>query len=656
MKQLRYIKRIFLIAVFFGSLNGIKAQSSLNVSHNSSSPSAYSGDTISYHINLSSINGFNQQVYLSVSSPTLTDSNFSYNLSASTINYPYANGSDLVMILKEVNVSGLYTFVVSASNGPISVRDSIKLYISSERRYCAWQEIRPSLPSGYMDKSFMDRNNARWYINEDLYLVKNLDGHSSSYKIPGTHNGGEFHSKTLVFDIYNNVWINNTSQLLKFDGTFWTIFDKSNSSIPSANIVSIDADSKGNIWMATIDAGIVAFKDGIWSSYNTSNSDIPNNACRQIKVDREDNVWATSYNSDYQVASILMKLINNKWEWYTNKSLCISGEFFNLNFDHKNNLWMTTSYTVYAHDTDPYFISNALIKFDGKQWEQWFSYKTPPYNHIIRDSSTCNIISKDNNSNFQGGILDGVFIDNSGNTWLVEYNNQGPSSIHKYDGINWYSYNSLNSVIPPGQGSFSLNNYAENNSDTLFYSINGKTYFFHCPSKRISSIAGIVHEANGFMNTGIVEAIEVNTKQTYLTTSDNEGNFFLDSLAKGNYILRAIPSGNAFNTTYYPNASVEADAYVLNLKGQITDIDIYLNTITGIEDGQSTSRLLISPNPFTDRLEIKNYSQELEITDITGAAIFKGKIQDGTIDTGNWNAGMYLLKIKGSVYKIMKVQ
>lgn len=107
-----------------------------------------------------------------------------------------------------------------------------------------------------------------WIINGSK-LIRFHDLDTVSYPIPFTMN-----SNTSVQDIeidnQNNIWIatggwpnvNNTNQgMLKFDGTNWTVFNTSNSPMPTNNLFKIKADKNNNIWVCTKDKGVIVYNE-----------------------------------------------------------------------------------------------------------------------------------------------------------------------------------------------------------------------------------------------------------------------------------------------------------------------------------------------------------------------------------------------------------
>lgn len=100
-------------------------------------------------------------------------------------------------------------------------------------------------------------------------------------------------------------------------------------------------------------------------------------------------------------------------------------------------------------------------------------------------------------------------------------------------------------------------------------------------------------------------------------------------------------------TAFTLNADAEELA-IDNLRIYGTDI------LTSTQTNNSTS-ILISPNPFSDKLNVSS-NQELIITDLMGNVFFEGKAENGSVDTHSYSKGVYILRFKNQVevFKLIK--
>jgi ligand-binding sensor domain-containing protein len=79
--------------------------------------------------------------------------------------------------------------------------------------------------------------------------------------------------------------------LAKFDGVNWTVYNTSNSGLPSNYIRALAIDEKGNIWIGTASQGLVKFDGKNWTVYKRSNSGLPDNNVTAIAIDGRGNKW-----------------------------------------------------------------------------------------------------------------------------------------------------------------------------------------------------------------------------------------------------------------------------------------------------------------------------------------------------------------------------
>lgn len=89
--------------------------------------------------------------------------------------------------------------------------------------------------------------------------------------------------------------------LTKFDGSNWTNYNTHNSSIQSNTIMDIEIDKYGNIWLATMgDCGLTCFDGNTeWTNFNTWNSGISHNCVNAIAIDpNTDIIWLDHWSPE----------------------------------------------------------------------------------------------------------------------------------------------------------------------------------------------------------------------------------------------------------------------------------------------------------------------------------------------------------------------
>jgi ligand-binding sensor domain-containing protein len=75
----------------------------------------------------------------------------------------------------------------------------------------------------------------------------------------------------------------------------WTVYNTSNSGLPSNDVRAIAIDGQGNKWIGTPNGGLAKFDGVNWTVYNTSNSGLPSNSVHAIAIDEQGNKWIGTF-------------------------------------------------------------------------------------------------------------------------------------------------------------------------------------------------------------------------------------------------------------------------------------------------------------------------------------------------------------------------
>ncbi|MEI7802349.1 MAG: two-component regulator propeller domain-containing protein [Bacteroidota bacterium] len=95
----------------------------------------------------------------------------------------------------------------------------------------------------------------------------------------------------VVADYDNNIWVGlENNGIAKFDGSIWTLYNSSNSLLPSNIVHSISVDRNNKIWVGT-DNGLASFYNNSWTVFNTANSPFLDNDISVVKADSINNIW-----------------------------------------------------------------------------------------------------------------------------------------------------------------------------------------------------------------------------------------------------------------------------------------------------------------------------------------------------------------------------
>ena len=155
----------------------------------------------------------------------------------------------------------------------------------------------------------IDQNGNKWMCPITCFDLQNMiinhgglveyDG--SNWTVYDTTNSGIPSNSlgSIEPDKNGNIWIGSTGGLTKFDGTNWTTYDTSNSNLPKNFLVilAIAIDINDDVWLGTVFGGLVKF-DGInMTVYDTSNSDMPDMCIKALVIDSKGNKWIATCNS-----------------------------------------------------------------------------------------------------------------------------------------------------------------------------------------------------------------------------------------------------------------------------------------------------------------------------------------------------------------------
>lgn len=259
--------------------------------------------------------------------------------------------------------------------------------------------------------------------------------------------------KDLTCDSFGNIWIAGYNALHRFDGTTWTEFSPSNSTIEGYPH-RVLADSNNNIWatVTTVNGSFACMFDGV----TFSNHLIPFNIGNQLdmSLDANNELLIFGYlgmvNFDgitfnlimglpFSSVSVAQRDLNGKiytgfWgagdtlfiefdpassSWYgikTSNSFLDSNYGWDVDIDSENNRWFITS------------SGGGLTKFDGAHWTNL----TTANSGIPDNSLRC------------------LFFDSNNNFW-IGLQTSSPYPLAKFDGINW-EYFDLAPLFSGGSG------------------------------------------------------------------------------------------------------------------------------------------------------------------------------------------------------------
>ncbi len=139
--------------------------------------------------------------------------------------------------------------------------------------------------------------------------------------------------------------------LARFDGRSWQVFQPHNSGLPSSDVRHVVIDGLGRIWVATFGGGIACFDGENWTVYTPSNSPLP-----------ESNVWTLSVEADTILwigtrGRGVLRFDGHSWQWWHRGNSPLGSDAINfIIIDTLGIKWIGTDYW-------------GLQSFDGTQWQ-----------------------------------------------------------------------------------------------------------------------------------------------------------------------------------------------------------------------------------------------------------------------------------------------
>ncbi len=138
-----------------------------------------------------------------------------------------------------------------------------------------------------------DRNGIIWFGSNGKGLVK-YDG--ASCMTYNTKNSGLKNDKIYAVkeDLDGALWIaagyagtsSDIDGIARYDGSEWTWYE----ALATAPVNDIAIDSKGVKWFASANKGLSCY-DGAWTIYNSSNSPLPSDRVQSLLIDTRGHLW-----------------------------------------------------------------------------------------------------------------------------------------------------------------------------------------------------------------------------------------------------------------------------------------------------------------------------------------------------------------------------
>ncbi len=286
----------------------------------------------------------------------------------------------------------------------------------------------------------------------------------------------------------NTVWVATLGVVVCIDRLTGvrTFVDKSNSGLPSQQVMAIFCDSADNIWFGH-DLGLTKYDGNTWVNYNTGNSGLPHNFVQAITEDYSGNLWVGTEGGLARFDGALWKAWPNFGRighlsaesngaiWFTPGFQSMPGLHLARMKDTIVSLWDTSSAIIPGVITDLYIDSmdaKWIATYDGLCWYKdtvWNVFNTG--NSAIPNNTIYSVSVNESGAIWLGtsnlGVL--VFSDtsfssytsyNTNNSGLTSYSVYkvrfidqqawivGYFSFFLFDGNSWTSFDLTNSGLP----------------------------------------------------------------------------------------------------------------------------------------------------------------------------------------------------------------
>ena len=352
-------------------------------------------------------------------------------------------------------------------------------------------------------------------------------------------------------DLYGNIWVGTDKGLIELDKNL-EIVRSYEDSIGDSEVYNIYDDSKGHIWICTLDSGLykINLDDRSVDNYknNEYESSIPSNTVRDVLIDSKGKLWIATdkgiCNFDYE-EEIFIRY--NK-EPYDNNSL-IDDETFCLFKDSSGLIWVGTYSGISIFNPNNNF----------------YYFKSNPY---------------DKNS-LSGNIIHGIYEDNDNTLW-VGTNEDGVNIING-DIINHLNKENSNLISNLIEDITGFNNYVfigTNEGLSVLEKINDKNHTITnytdkdgLPSNKIRSL---FIDSKGYLWIGTDKGLAIldvyNKKIIDIT-------YMFDKIGVSDKFVRAIyedSKGNYYIGCFLEGGLIKIDSNTKEYKVyQNNDNDIY---------------------------------------------------------------------------------
>lgn len=217
--------------------------------------------------------------------------------------------------------------------------------------------------------------------------------------------------------------------------TLWTVYNQTNSQLPSDYVTSIGFDSEGDQYICTAGRGLAIRRNNQWNIWNESNSGVSINSVRLSRRDPHGNLFAAAASGNLDMGSFgfgVARLdgVDSTWLMMT------------------QGLEVNQTVTGIVLDIPRRFVSTyggGITIYDDAGWIRYrFSSRTV-YTYADDQQQVFNV---PNGTYIPSDFIKAIDYDYGSSTlWLATAN----GGAVRYDGSQWTTFNSGNSGLPSNQ-------------------------------------------------------------------------------------------------------------------------------------------------------------------------------------------------------------
>ena len=383
---------------------------------------------------------------------------------------------------------------------------------------------------------------------------------------------------SLEEDLYGHIWVGTDNGLVELDKDL-NIVKSYQDAIGDSDVYNVYDDSKGNIWVCTLDNGLfkINLDDKSVENYKNNNSkiSIPSNNVRDIISDSEGKLWIATDKGlctfDYERE----EFITYNKKLYQSNSL-IDDEIFCLLKDSSGLIWIGTY--------------SGISRFNPNS--SFTHFKSDPY---------------DNNS-ISGNVIHGIYEDDDKTLWIGT--NESGVNIINGESIKHLNKENSNLVSDLIEDITGFKNYifigtneglsvlVKNDKTVKNYTITNYTTKDGLPSNKIKSL---FIDSKGYLWIGtkkglaildinnnkiidityILDEMGVSDKFIRAVYEDSKGNYYIGCFLEGG-LIKINPNTKEYKI--YKNIEND-DSSISNNSIRYINEDLYGNILVGTSHG-----------------------------------------------------------------------